>query len=62
MDQIYLRDLGTGGRWQVSRTGDEAPKWGRDGRRPDYRNRELLLTVEVRAGNSFSVKGKLPAR
>jgi serine/threonine-protein kinase len=51
--QIYVRAFpDKGGKWQVSNTGGEFPKWSRDGRELFFRNLDNQVMVA-----SYSVKG-----
>ena len=41
------------GRWQVSSSGGEEPKWSKDGRQLYFRNGNGLMAVSVGSGASF---------
>ena len=52
--QIYVRPAtGGGGRWQVSNTVGEEPKWSPDGRQLYYRSGNVLMGASVGAGPTF---------
>jgi hypothetical protein len=45
--EVYVRPLTGSGRWQVSTSGGEEPKWSKDGRRLYFRNNNELLSVTL---------------
>jgi Tol biopolymer transport system component len=45
--QVFVRPLTGSGRWQVSTSGGEEPKWAGDGRRLYYRNDNIVMFVEI---------------
>jgi serine/threonine-protein kinase len=52
-NEIFVRDLSTGGRWQVSSAGGEEPRWSGNGRELYFRRDTQLLAVSVEAGEQF---------
>ena len=53
--EVYVRPAdGSGGRWQVSTSGGEEPKWSPDGRLLYYRYGTLMMGASVDPGKSFS--------
>ena len=55
--EVYVRDVsGAGGRWQVSTTGGEEPRWSPDGREIFYRNETQLMAVSVDTQTTFAAK------
>jgi len=53
--EVYVRDLSSGGgRWQVSTSGGEEPRWSPDGRALYYRNETQLMSVAVDTRTTFA--------
>jgi Tol biopolymer transport system component len=52
--EVYVRDMSTGGRWQVSTNGGEEPRWSADGRSLYYRNDSQLMVVAVDTRTTFA--------
>jgi Tol biopolymer transport system component len=53
--EIYVRDLSSGGgRWQVSTTGGDEPRWSPDGRELYYRNETQMMAVSVDTRTTFA--------
>jgi len=50
--EIYVRSFAGGGRWQVSTSGGEEPKWSADGRHLYYRYNSVLYGVRVETGKA----------
>ena len=59
--QVFVRPFSGSGRWQVSTSGGEEPKWAGDGRRLYYRNDNVVMFVEIdpRAA-AFQASAPLP--
>ena len=53
--EIYVSDARTkgGGRWQVSNTGGEEPRWSPDGRQLFFRSDARLLAADISSQPSF---------
>jgi hypothetical protein len=52
--EVYVRAAGaTGGRWQISTTGGEEPRWSPDGRELYYRNDTRLMALGTEARPTF---------
>ncbi len=53
--EIYVRNLGSGGRTQISSAGGEEPHWGPGGRELYYRNGSSLLVVPINLSTTLQV-------
>ena len=52
--EVYVRDMGgSGGRWQISTSGGEEPRWSPDGHELYYRNNNLFMSVAVDTRSAF---------
>ena len=52
--EIYVRDVAArGGRWQISTSGGEEPRWSADGRELFFRNDTRMMSARIGAGPSF---------
>jgi serine/threonine-protein kinase len=51
--EIYVRDLQGSGRWQISTTGGEEPRWSPDGRELYFRNDTEFLAAAVQSEGTF---------
>ena len=51
--EVFVRPMTGSGRWQVSTSGGEEPRWSSDGRTLYYRNDNVLMAVAVNAGTAF---------
>jgi Tol biopolymer transport system component len=51
--EIYVRDMSAEGRWQVSTTGGEEPRWSPDGRELYYRMESRLMAVSIDTRPTF---------
>ena len=52
--EIYVRDVAAGGgRWQISTSGGEEPRWAADGRELFFRNDTRMMSARISAGPSF---------
>ena len=52
-NEIFVRDVSGGGRWQVSSAGGEEPRWSGSGHELYFRRSTQLLAVSVEAGAQF---------
>jgi Tol biopolymer transport system component len=53
--EVYVRDMSSnGGRWQISTSGGEEPKWSADGRELYYRNESQLMAVAIDTRTTFT--------
>jgi eukaryotic-like serine/threonine-protein kinase len=53
--EVYVRDISRGGgRWQVSTSGGDEPRWSPDGRSLYYRNESQLMVVPVDTQTTFT--------
>src|SRR5262249_9087749 len=52
-NEIFVRDVSGGGRWQVSSAGGEEPRWSGSGHELYSRRGTQLLAVSVEAGAQF---------
>ncbi|HEX7796832.1 MAG TPA: protein kinase [Vicinamibacterales bacterium] len=52
-NEIFVRDVSGGGRWQVSSAGGEEPRWSASGHELYFRRGTQLLAVSVEAGAQF---------
>ena len=61
--EVYVRGAAAGasGRWQVSTTGGEEPRWSKDGRTLYFIAGTLLMAVPIDAGPSFEYGLPVPA-
>jgi len=52
--EIYVEPVpGPGGRWQISSSGGEQPRWARDGNEIFYRNGNKMFSASVQTQGSF---------
>lgn len=52
--EVYVRDLsGSGGRWQISNSEGEEPRWSRDGRKLFFRSGGTFFAVEIETSPAF---------
>ena len=58
--EVYVRDLSSGGRWQVSSAGGEEPRWSPDGKLLYYRSDTTMMGVAVETTAAFDAAPPVP--
>jgi hypothetical protein len=57
-DEVYVQPYpGSGGRWQISESGGDQPRWGPEGRAVYFWSREGLVRREVRENAGALIPG-----
>jgi Tol biopolymer transport system component len=55
-NEIYIRQLGESGKWQISNNGGEEAQWRADGKELFYRNRDFeIIAIPINTEGEFSV-------